>query len=43
VVPAVANTTARTVFLQGLLQGKTNNTVSAPGYATSTQTFTGET
>jgi hypothetical protein len=40
VVPAVANTTARTVFLQGLLQGTTQVTVSAPGYATNTQTIT---
>jgi hypothetical protein len=40
VLPNVANTTIRTVFLQGLLQGTTQVTLSAPGYATSTQTIT---
>ncbi len=39
VLSGVANTTPRTVFLQGLLQGTTQVTVSAPGYATSTQTI----
>jgi hypothetical protein len=40
VFSGVANTTQRTVFLQGLLQGTTQVTVSAPGYATSSQTIT---
>jgi hypothetical protein len=40
VFPGVANTTQRTLFLQGLLQGTTQVTVSAPGYATNTQTIT---
>ncbi|MGH8177394.1 MAG: hypothetical protein ACREV5_14125, partial [Steroidobacter sp.] len=39
VIPGVANTTARTVFLQGMAQGATQVTVSAPGYATNTQTI----
>jgi hypothetical protein len=40
VLANVANTTIRTVFLQGMLQGTTQVTVSAPGYATNTQTIT---
>ena len=40
VFPGVANATPRTLFLQGLLQGTTQVTVAAPGYATSTQTIT---
>jgi hypothetical protein len=40
VIPGVANASSRTVFLQGLLQGTTQVTMSAPGYATSTQTIT---
>jgi hypothetical protein len=40
VFPAVANTAARTVTIQGMLQGSTTLTISAPGYATNTQTLT---
>jgi hypothetical protein len=39
-IPAVANTSSRTIFLQGLLKGTTTLTISAPGYATNTQTLT---
>jgi hypothetical protein len=40
VIPNVANTSTRTLFLQGMLQGTTQVTLSAPGYATNTQTVT---
>ena len=36
----VANTASRALFIQGLLQGTTTLTVSAPGYTTNTQTVT---
>ncbi|HKE42925.1 MAG TPA: Calx-beta domain-containing protein [Steroidobacteraceae bacterium] len=40
VIPGVTTTSGHTIFLQGLLQGSTTVTVSAPGYASNTQTLT---